>query len=79
VTGSRKSYHNYEEAFLGIRRYVLDYLIEVDEMLTDLERASTTVSISKLKLAKNSVTIIGYYIDGEGRHPDVKKIAKIVE
>jgi len=79
VTGSGRSYYNYEEAFPGVRRYVLDHLMEVDEMLADLERAGATVSRSKLELAKNGVTIVGYYVDGEGRHPDVKKIAKIVE
>jgi len=53
--------------------------MEVDEMLADLERAGATVSGSKLELAKNGITIVGYYVDGEGRHPDVKKIVKIVE
>ena len=43
VKGPRSTYGN-EEAMPGIRRYVLEHIQSLDEMLSDVERAGCTIS-----------------------------------
>lgn len=73
-----KTDYNGEEVAPGIRRYVLEHIQQLDEILCDIERAGATVSGEKLQLFMTSVKVVGYVCDKYGRHPEASKIEKIM-
>jgi hypothetical protein len=75
--GAKTDYKG-EEVAPGIRRFVLEHIQQLDEILCDIERAGATVSGEKLQLFMTSVKIVGYVCDKYGRHPEASKIEKIV-
>jgi hypothetical protein len=76
AVGPKTKYDN-EEIRPSIRRYVIEHLQIVDRTLADLERLGCIVLGTKLELCQDGVIIVGYYIDLDGRHPDVSKVAVI--
>ncbi len=64
---------------LSIRKYVLEHIQWLDEILADLERAGCTISGAKSQFCMADIRIIGYLYDIEGRHPDTTKVIKILE
>jgi hypothetical protein len=79
VAGGPFEDYDGEESLPGVRRYVLEHLMLVSETLADLERAGVTVNPLKLDLAVEGAEIVGYYVDGAGRHPSERKVAVIAE
>lgn len=77
VKGPRTTYDN-EEVMPGVRRYILEHLINLDRVLADLERAGCTISGEKSQFCKSGIKIVGFVCDAEGRHPQSSKIEKIV-
>ena len=78
IKGPRTDYDQ-EEAFPGVRRYVLEHLINLDAVLLDIERAGATIAGDKLQLCMKGIHIVGYVCDQYGRHPQASKIEKIVK
>lgn len=76
--GPRSDYGN-EEALPGIRRYVLEHIIQLDAVLADVERAGATVSGAKCHWGKDRLVVVGYEVSPEGRYPNQKKVEKIVD
>lgn len=78
VKGPRTSY-NGEEAFPGVRRFVLEHLQWMDGVLADVERAGLTIAGEKSEFCMQGVKIVGYICDTDGKRPAASKIIKIVE
>jgi hypothetical protein len=80
VKGPRSRYNDEEVPELpGIRRFVLEHIINLDRTLADLERAGATISAIKSMLCMTGMIIVGYVCDAEGRHPESSKVLKILE
>jgi hypothetical protein len=62
---------------LGIRRFIGEHIINIDRVLLNLELAGATASGFKSDWCYDSMGIVGYVVDKQGRHPAPKKIAKI--
>ena len=76
VKGPKTDYGG-EESAPGIRRFVLEHIINLDRTLADLERAGVTVSGEKCQFCMPGIKIVGYVCDAEGRHPEYAKVEKI--
>jgi len=58
--------YNREESLLGIRRYILEYIIWLDEVLADLERARCIILGVKSYFYKDEIIVVGYHYNGKG-------------
>jgi hypothetical protein len=76
VKGPKTDY-NQEEIEPGIRRFVAEHIHNLDCVLADMERAGSTASGFKTDWCFDSMVIVGYLVDRDGRHPDEKKVRKI--
>jgi hypothetical protein len=74
-----KTVYNNEEVMPGVRRYVLEHIINLDKVLADAERAGLTVAGGKSQWLKSGVKIVGFVCDIDGRRPDERKVAKVIE
>ena len=72
-----KTIYQEEEIELGIRKYVAEHLLNIDQVLADIERVGATISGHKLDFCYALIIVVGYRIDKNGRHPDIKKVEKI--
>ena len=80
VKGPKERYNNDEVPGLpGIRRFVMEHLQNLDQVLADLERAGATISAIKSKFGVSGMKVVGYVCDSDGRHPEAMKVAKIIE
>ena len=61
-----------------MRRYILEYIIWLDRVLTNLERARCIVLGAKSYFYKDKIIVISYCCNKEGRYPEELKVAKIV-
>ena len=58
--------YNREESLLGTRRYILKYIIWLNRVLTDLERARYTILGAKSYFYKDEIIVVGYYCNRKG-------------
>ena len=70
--------YNREESLLGVRRYILEYIIQLDRVLTNLERARYTVLGVKFYFYKDKIIVVGYCYNRKGRYLEELKVAKII-
>ena len=70
--------YNGEESLLGVRRYILKYIIQLDKVLIDLERARYTILGVKSYFYKDEIIVVGYRYNGKGRYPEELKVVKII-
>jgi hypothetical protein len=77
IKGPKNDYQG-EEALPGIRLFVAEHLSNMDQVLADIERAGATISGHKSDFGYASMVVVGYRIDAAGRHPDQKKVDKIL-
>jgi len=70
--------YNREESLLGIRRYILEYIMWLDGVLADLEQAKYTILGAKSYFCKDEIIVVGYRYNGKGRYPEELKVAKII-
>jgi len=70
--------YNGEESFLGVRRYILEYIIWLDGVLADLERARCIILGAKSYFYKDEIIVVGYYYNGKGQYLEELKVVKIV-
>ena len=76
VGGPKTDYGN-EESLPGVRRFVLEHIIQLDAALADIERANATVSGRKSDWGMDRLVVVGFEVGREGRTPDGKKVEKI--
>ncbi len=78
VKGPKTKYNN-EELALGIRRYVLEHIQNLDNVLADLEPAGVTIAGVKSQFCQAGLKIVGYICDADSCHPDTSKVLKILD
>jgi hypothetical protein len=78
VKGPETTYNN-EEIVPGVRRYMLEHLINIDKVLVNLELAGCTASALKTKFCQPTAEIVGYVCGTYGRMPTRARITKILE
>ena len=71
--------YNVELAALGIRRFVLEHIKNLDRVLCDVERAGATISRFKSEFCKDQLKVVGFLCDDKGQHPALAKIIKICQ
>ena len=68
-----------EEAAPGIRRFVLEHLINLDKVLVNIELSGCTVAGQKSQFCRTTAVVTGYLCGTYGRKPEEKKVVKILE
>jgi hypothetical protein len=79
TSGGPKTDYGGEESFPGVRRYVLEHMKQLDSVLADIERAGGTVSGKKCYFMMDRLEVVGYEVSPDGRHPNQKKVQKILD
>lgn len=77
--GGPKTDYGGEMAMPGVRRYVYEHILQLDRVLADIERAGGTVSGKKCYFLMERLEVVGYEISPEGRHPNSKKVQKLLD
>jgi Integrase zinc binding domain/RNase H-like domain found in reverse transcriptase/Reverse transcriptase (RNA-dependent DNA polymerase)/Chromo (CHRromatin Organisation MOdifier) domain len=77
VKGPRSRYDD-EEILPGVRRFIMEHIQSLDRTLLKLERAGLTISGEKMQLCVDSMELVGYVCDSDGRHPNKSKVSKIL-
>jgi hypothetical protein len=77
ILGPRTRYGD-KEAAPGIRRFVLEHLCNLDQVLADIERAGATIG-PKSQFGVDGIKLVGYVCHAEGRSPDSEKVLKILD
>ena len=67
-----------EESLLGVRRYIIEHIIQLDGVLIDLERARYIILGAKSYFYKDKIIVVGYCCNKKGRYPEELKVAKII-
>ena len=70
--------YNREENLLGVYRYILEYIIQLDRVLIDLERARYTILGAKSYFYKDKIIVVSYYYNRKGRYLEELKVIKII-
>ena len=58
--------YNKEESLLGVRRYILEYIIQLDGVLADLEQARYTILGVKSYFYKDKIVVVSYHYNRKG-------------
>ena len=58
--------YNGEESLLGVRRYILEYIMWLDGVLTNLERARYIILGAKSHFCKDKIIVVSYRYNGKG-------------
>ena len=74
-----KSRYNDEERSSGIRRFVWEHAQIFQQFMRDAWVAGLTISGTKCAIGVPGITIVGMVCDYDGRHPEQKKVQKIVD
>ena len=70
--------YNGKESLLGVRRYILEYIIWLNRVLADLERARYTILGVKSYFCKDKIIVVSYCCNRKGCYPEELKVAKII-
>jgi len=70
--------YNRKKSLPGIRRYILEHIIWLDRVLTDLEQARYTILSAKSYFYKDEIVVVGYHCNRKGRYPKELKVTKII-
>jgi len=62
----------------GIRRFVYEYLVDLNRVLHRLKRAGVTISAKKISLCVPEISILGHRCNKNGRIPDNSHVKKIL-
>ena len=79
--GVRGPKNRYDEELVapGIRRFVMEHASILREVFRDVWMSGLTVAGDKLALGMSRIDIVGMVCDEEGRHPERRKVQKIVD
>ena len=79
IKGLKIRYKNEEISKLSeIQRFIMEYLQNIDYILTDLKCTELTLVALKLMFCFLKIKFIGFICDENERHSDSKKVAKII-
>jgi hypothetical protein len=74
-----KTIYNNKKIIFGIRRYILEYIIWINGILTNLKRIRYTISGIKSQFCMSEFRVIGFVYDTLRRYSNIFKIIKIVK
>jgi hypothetical protein len=63
----------------GIRMFVLEHVKILEGIMRDIWRSGLTIASEKTSLAMPSINIVGMVCDYKGRHPEARKVQKILD
>ena len=78
IRGPKDRYDD-EEIAPGIRRFVWEHAQVVRAVLDDIWRSGLTISGAKSCFGMAAINIVGMVCDEKGRHPEAKKVQKILD
>ena len=58
--------YNGEKSFLGVYRYILEHIVQLDGVLTDLKQARYTILGAKSYFYKDKIIVVSYCYNGKG-------------
>ena len=70
--------YNGEKSLLGVYRYILEYIIQLDRVLIDLERARYIILDTKSYFYKDKIIVVSYHYNRKGQYLEELKVAKII-
>jgi len=79
MKNASKSRYRDEEVSPGIRRFVYEHALIFREFMEDVWKSGLTISGFKSAIGMPGIVIVGMVCDAEGRHPEEKKVQKIVD
>ena len=59
-------------------RYILEYIIQLDRVLIDLEQARYTILGAKSYFYKDKIIVVSYRYNRKGQYLEELKVAKII-
>lgn len=71
--------YNEEEVLPGVRRFVLEHLINIDKVLVNIELAGCTISAVKSQFCQQTAKVVGYLCGTYGCQPTDELVVKINE
>src|ERR1700676_2236900 len=74
-----KSRYDDREVMLGIRQFVWEHAEILREFLADVWRSGMTISGLKSAFGMSGINIVGVVCNGDGRHPERRKVQRIVD
>jgi RNase H-like domain found in reverse transcriptase/Integrase zinc binding domain/Reverse transcriptase (RNA-dependent DNA polymerase) len=74
-----KSRYNDEKISPGIRRFVWEHAQIFRQFMRDVWTSGMTISGAKTAIGMPGITIVGMVCDADGRHPEQKKVQKILD
>ena len=77
VKGPR-TYYDFEEVIPGIRRFMLEHIQSLDQVLERIERAGATIG-PKSQYCLPGLRMVGFVTNADGRRPETAKVIKILE
>lgn len=78
VKGPLEDY-NGEESLPGVRRYVLEHLMNLDAVLVNVELSGCSIAAKKSFFCQKAAPLVGYLCGTHGRKPLEDKVLKIIE
>ena len=78
VKGARTTYED-KEALLGVRKYMLEHIQQLNRVLANFKRARCTIARAKSQFYMPSIKIVGFFYNARGRYLDNGKVTSIIE
>lgn len=73
-----KTRYNNVKATLGIRRYILEHIENLNAVLANLKRAGVILTFAKSQFCRARIMIIGFICEANRSHLDTSKVWKII-
>ena len=73
-----KKGEEYEKVMPGVKKYVMEAIISLDQTLANIERSGGTVSGEKSEFLKDGVKVVVFVCGSAGRTPEAAKVHKII-
>ena len=70
--------YNGEESLLSVYRYILEYIMWLNRVLTDLKQTRYTILGAKSHFYKDKIIVVSYYCNGKEWYLKKSKIIKII-
>ena len=74
-----KTRYNDEEISPGIRRFVWEHAQIFHQFMHDVWTSGMMISGAKMAIGLPGITTVGMVCDADGRHPERKKVQKILD
>src|SRR5258706_7295089 len=68
----------YEEVMPGVRKFVMEAIVSLDQTLADIERSGGTISGEKSEFLKDGIKMGAFICGSKGQTPEEAKVRKVV-